>query len=270
MESKPDKRQRLLALAGTLLFHAAIVAVLLLTWLFPAVPTALAHETAEPEDGEILLGSEYVIAGDVDVLSDDASANTPATSVTRQDDAGRDGVDLSDAGEQGEASPTLTSKVPSPAKAPLKPVPEKPGSKNKNASDAKARDKAAADAAERVSKRTNFSRDDNNAAPKGNTGSPDGNADHGASAGTPGFYLAGRTMASWSKPSATATGTIVINVKVDREGHVTSATYGKGSGPVASSAAARNSCLAAARASRFSVSEDAPAQQSGTITYRFK
>lgn len=101
-------------------------------------------------------------------------------------------------------------------------------------------------------------------------GSVDGttNAD-GTLAGKPGANLRGRTLASWSTPTADCAGTIVIAVRVDRHGKVTDAVYSHGSGSVASVRAARTSCINAAKNSSFSVSDDAPAEQTGTITYRF-
>lgn len=58
-------------------------------------------------------------------------------------------------------------------------------------------------------------------------------------------------------------------MRVNRNGQVTSAAYQSGTGAVASSSAARRSCIAAAKRSRFSVADDAPADQPGQITYRF-
>lgn len=86
----------------------------------------------------------------------------------------------------------------------------------------------------------------------------------------PGFDLHGRTLASWSKPSGTATGKIVVQVHVDRRGRVTKAEYVSGSGAIAGNMAARRSCEQAAMKSAFSVAENAPVDQVGHITYRFE
>lgn len=269
-QARGDHSSRWIALAATLLFHGGIAAVLLLTWLYPSEvkwPPADAPADSVPQ---LLLGSEYVRVGDVDILSDDASHNVVASSLSEQSDRpGTDGADLNDAGYEGSAPSTISSKRPSPAKATVKPEPEKRGTTRPDKNE-KERNRAAQEAAERVDKRTNFARSGSDASPAGNTGSPDGNSSSGASAGTPGFYLAGRTLASWTKPTGNAVGSIVVNVKVNRQGQVVSATIGKTSGPVGTSSAARSSCLAAARASRFSVVEDGPSEQRGTITYRFR
>ncbi len=271
--NKKDSRNiaRLAALVGTLLFHGLILLVLLLTWLFPSTPVWPPQPKADTDSAEILLGSEYVKIGDVDVLADDASANTPATSSSEQaDQPALPGHSTITQGPEGDVAPTVSIQRPSEVKATVRPRPETAGS-SKPSAEALAKERAAQEAEAKRNSRTNFSRDKNSDAPKGNTGSPDGNADHGASAGTPGFYLAGRTLASWSKPTGAAVGTITINVTVDRQGRVIRATYGKGSGAVASSSEARQSCIRAALASQFSVApDDAPDTQKGTITYRFR
>lgn len=271
--NKKDSRNfaRLAALAGTLLFHALILLVLLLTWLYPSTPIWSPQPKADTDSAEILLGSEYVKIGDVDVLADDASANAPATSSSEQSDApALPGHETVSQGPEGDVAPTVATARPSEAKATVRPRPEKPGT-SKPSADAIAKERAAQEAEAKRNNRTNFSRDKNTDTPKGNTGSPDGNADHGASAGTPGYYLAGRTLASWSKPTGAAVGTITINVTVDRQGRVIRATYGKGSGAIASSSEARQSCIQAALSSQFSVApDDAPETQKGTITYRFR
>ncbi|WP_301385285.1 hypothetical protein [uncultured Duncaniella sp.] len=59
-------------------------------------------------------------------------------------------------------------------------------------------------------------------------------------------------------------------MSVNRQGQVTAASYQTGTGAAAANAATRQSCVTAARASRFSVDNDAPAIQTGTITYRFQ
>ena len=104
----------------------------------------------------------------------------------------------------------------------------------------------------------------------GSAGSPNGNATVGAVSGSPGFNLKGRTLADWHRPASAPLGTITIRVSVNRQGKVTSASYLSGTGAAAASQSARQSCIAAARQSQFSVDEDAPASQTGTITYNFK
>ena len=55
-----------------------------------------------------------------------------------------------------------------------------------------------------------------------------------------------------------------------RQGRVIGAEYSGGSGTVAGSASARKSCVASALRSKFSVDLNAKAEQTGTITYRFR
>ena len=61
---------------------------------------------------------------------------------------------------------------------------------------------------------------------------------------------------------------IVVSVRVNRQGHVIAASYSRGTGAVAANTAARQSCVQAAKNSRFSVSTETPAEQTGTITYK--
>ena len=105
---------------------------------------------------------------------------------------------------------------------------------------------------------------------QGKAGSTNGNSSTGALSGTPGFNLKGRTMDSWSKPQPGPLGTITVKVSVNRQGQVTEASYQSGTGAAAANASTRQNCVNAARASRFSVDNDAPAIQTGTITYRFQ
>ncbi len=267
MSRNTERKYRLIALGGTLAFHAALLALLLLVWLAPPRMTALAASTAEDDDPEILLGSEYVMAGDVDVISDEP-LNDPATTVTAEGDGSREGVDLQDHGPEGETAPTVTSKQPSPAKATERPR-DRSGAAPSRPNDKKAADKAAQESAERVAARTNFGTKSSDKA-TGNTGSPDGTSNQVSTAGVEGYNVSGRTLASFKQPTGHATGKIVVKVTVNRQGKVTSAAVTSGSGPVYSDQAARSSCEAAARASRFSVATDGPATQTGTITYRFK
>ena len=112
--------------------------------------------------------------------------------------------------------------------------------------------------------------------PGGNQGSPNGSAnstnyDNGGGEGNgPSFSLAGRSALSMPKPyyPGNEEGIIVVQVKVDKNGKVTSADPGvRGSNTYNTQllSAAKQAALKA----RFNVDEKAPAFQQGTITYRF-
>ena len=92
---------------------------------------------------------------------------------------------------------------------------------------------------------------------------------NGGSGNGPSYDLGGRGAKSISSPSKefSEEGTIVVNIKVDREGRVVEATIGKGTEIINTSM--RESALQAARNSIFNKDENAPEIQSGTITYEY-
>ena len=111
---------------------------------------------------------------------------------------------------------------------------------------------------------------------QGNQGSPFGSVNSnnhapGDSQGTGGpvFSLEGRN-AQYLQPPAynyQEAGIVVIEVNVDKDGKVTSARQGKGSTTQSSSLIA--AAIKAAMASTFDQKRDAPPIQRGTITYHF-
>lgn len=106
---------------------------------------------------------------------------------------------------------------------------------------------------------------------EGVQGSPSGNAPTGATQGVGGwggFSLAGRKCLSLPKPTYNSNleGTVVVEITVDREGRVVSATVKAGSTPHSK---LRNAALEAARKAIFDKSSKHNTQI-GTITYYFK
>ena len=60
-------------------------------------------------------------------------------------------------------------------------------------------------------------------------------------------------------------------MRVNRQGYVIgSPQYVGGEGPASANLTIRNRCISASQESRFSVSEDAQAEQVGVITWRFE
>lgn len=259
-----DFRPKLIALIITLLIVILTVILLLLLSL---------HYTGDqprkwpPEDtSELLLDGEYVAIGDIQqIMQTDPNPASEATS-----EATPDSDDMIDSGEAAtETSPLVSSAEESPMKVKEKPKPEKSGPTAEELAEQE-RIKQQKEAAERISNRVNFGGAQSGTNTTGTSGSPNGNAASGALAGMPGTNLKGRTLASWEKPTGTATGTIVVSVRVNRQGRVIQAVYISGTGAIASSSSARKSCEQAALRSKFSVDLDAPAEQTGTITYRFE
>lgn len=260
-----ENKNRAIAVGATVAFHALIV--LLLLWL------ALSYTGAEPrkwppeDTSELLLEGEYVKIGDIPVpqpsrvTQQSAEASDPA--------AAAEADDMIDAGEPAETTPpVVTTEVESPVKVKPEPTPEKTGP-SKSEIEAAEKARREAETQQRINNRVSFG-SQNAGSNSGTSGSPNGNSSAGALSGKPGFSLRGRTLESWSAPSGRETGTIVVSVRVDREGRVIEAKYKSGSGAISADASARRSCEQAARSSRFSVDANARAEQVGTITYRFE
>ncbi len=258
-------KSRIIALASTVIFHALVLLLLLVIYLRYTGET---KRVWPPEDtSELLLEGEYVKLGDVPQPR--VEQKSPATNASDPKPAA-EADDIADAGQVAETPPaTVTTTKESPMKIAKKPVPEKPGPSREEL-EAQAKAKQEAETAKKISNRVNFGGQKSGSSESGTAGSPNGNSTSGALAGSPGHSLRGRSLESWSSPSGTTTGTIIIKVRVDRQGRVTSASYSGGSGAVSSDPAARRSCEQAASQSKFSVNQDAPAEQVGTITYRFK
>lgn len=229
--------------AGTVLFHGLLLLVLLLAYLVYPPSDQPDPQPAEEETGELLLAGEYVLIGDdVTVPGDAVQAPQPQQVAVE---------------ESPETDAIISSTTP---RADAIPVPPKQDDSRR----------AAATEA-RIKERVNFSSTGKTGTDAARAGSRDGNTTSADAAlsGAPGHSLKGRSLAHWEKPVAYTTGIIVVSVRVNREGKVISATYLRGSGNVASSAKARSSCVQAALQSAFSVDTDGPAEQRGTITYKF-
>ncbi|MCC8071672.1 MAG: hypothetical protein LIO90_07720 [Bacteroidales bacterium] len=259
-----EKRRRLIAALATLLIVVAALVVMSLLYLRY---TADEPRKWPPEDtSELLLAGEWVMRGDVaEPEMTDGEAPSAASEETPESH------DLDDSGPaHSNPAPLVTATEESPAKE-RKKVTTEPTGPTKEELEAQERERQQRETAAKIAKRTAFGgSSSSSASSSGTTGSPSGNAATGAQRGTPGFNLRGRTLDAWDKPSGNATGTITVNVRVDRQGHVVKATYASGTGAIAGNAAARRSCEQAALKSRFSVDLDAPAEQVGTITYHFQ
>ena len=116
--------------------------------------------------------------------------------------------------------------------------------------------------------------------PGGNQGAPTGDPNSGtygpggSGSGTQGsgisFSLSGRTATSTPKPNypGREEGIVVVSITVDKNGNVTAATAGA-RGSTTMNAELLNAARTAALLAKFNVDNNAPAFQTGTITYRF-
>lgn len=265
-DTKSDSRHRLIALFVTVAFHVA-VAVLLITLYLQPVASDMERKWPPVDSSEVLFGGEYVMVGDRPEIAD--NTGEPASSATEAEAVPAPEVEaLENSGEDAKPSPVISSEQPSPAKVEKKPVPEKSGP-TKAEIEAAEKAKREQETRQAIAGKVKFGQT-GTGTKAGNAGSHDGNASVGAVNGSPGFNLKGRTLADWHRPAAAPLGTITIRVSVNRQGKVTSASYMSGTGAAAASQTARQSCVQAALRSQFSVAEDAPPSQTGTITYNFK
>lgn len=264
----PTQRSaRIWAIVATVAFHGVLLWLLL--WLCLSYTPGQESERRWPpvDEDEILFGGEYVMVGDDPFNPSLNGEGMPEESVVEETIV--EGDDPVDAGVANAApAPTLASNQPSSVK--VNPTPVQKEGPTREEIEAAERERRERETAERVSQRVKFgsTTPSNSGSPK--SGSQNGNASSGALSGTPGTDLSGRTLASWAKPTGRSTGTIVIQVTVNRKGTVTQARYISGTGSIAADRAARTSCEQAALKSSFSVAENAPVAQVGRITYRFE
>lgn len=264
-----SRNNRLTALIVTVIFHALIV-VLLLCVFMKFSPSEDTTQTWPPVDSaEVLFGGEFVMIGDNPELAMSSSEAAPENTAAEESVAPTEAEALENAGSPAPPAPVITSERPSPAKTEAKTAPAQTGP-SKAELEAAEKAKREQEARNAIANRVTFNNNGTGGHGEGKAGSPDGNSTTGAVSGTPGYNLNGRTLASWKTPAKGPLGSITVNVSVNRQGVVTSATYSRGTGAAAASQSARQSCINAAMNSRFSVSNDAPASQKGTITYNFR
>jgi len=114
-----------------------------------------------------------------------------------------------------------------------------------------------------------------NAGGEGNQGAENGDPNasyNGTGTGTKGigYSLAGRNAKALPKPNYNSNdqGTIVLNIIVDKDGNVISATY-QPKGSTTAASALLNAAKRAAMNTKFDKKDNAPSKQKGTITYHF-
>ena len=268
MSQSSSRRTHLIAMLLTVLFHA-VIAVVLLTLCLRYTPEDEAERTWPPVDSsEVLFGGEFVMTGDSPELSESADEPAPAEVADATPPAPLAEAVENTGTPSPRPAPVITSERPSPAKV-VKETPAEPTGPSKAEIEAAERARREEETRQKIASQVKFGSAGTGASGTGKAGSPDGNSTTGSLSGTPGFNLKGRSIASWQTPPSAPLGTITVRVSVNRQGQVTDASYQSGTGAAAANTTARANCVRAARASRFSVDADAPAIQTGTITYRF-
>ncbi|MDE6485006.1 MAG: hypothetical protein K2L14_06415 [Duncaniella sp.] len=267
-DDSDNRKSRMWALLATVLFHAVVLVVLLSVFLRYS-PSDLSEREWPPVDSaEVLFAGEFVRIGDDPTAADNDTSDPAAEADASATEA--ETADNIDSGTPAEPSPLVSTETSSTAKTKTKPQPEVSGPSKAEieaAEKARREEEKRREIAERM-KNTKFGSTAGSGS--GNPGQADGNSTSGATSGMPGFNLKGRSMAIYEQPPRGPLGTVTIRVTVNRKGTVTSARYESGTGSAAASAATRKNCEQAALKSQFSVAEDAPVSQSGTITYNFR
>lgn len=265
------KSDRIYALVGALLLHLLVLVTFIYTFL--TYPPAGVEEWPPQPSNDIVLdkiedlyaSGEFVKTGDN--IEELLPPDQPAPSDVADPVPTQDAVDLENSGKAADPKKMVTSEKDSPAKTEKKKTgpTEEEIRAEKLRQEAKRQQQAKKNADNATKKAFGGGKG------KSTPGAPEGSVQTGATTGTPGNGLKGRTMESWSSVGSTKLGVIVIRVKVNAKGEVVSATYdtAASSGPVAADAAMRQNCIARSKQCRFSVLEGSPTQ-SGTISWVFK
>lgn len=259
-----EQRIRIISSLVTLVI-AILIAVMVICMKLTYVHSSSSQTWPPVDSAEILFDGEYVMAGDVP----EPEASEPAREASVEEPLA-DGLDITSQGEpQAAPTPPVSSERPSPMKVTPPEPEEKTGPSKAEREAERAKEKAQQATRQKIAGQMKFGSNTSSGTGSGRTGSPDGNANQGKVSGAPGFSLEGRTLAHWELPSKTApNGSVSLRVVVNQQGKVIEAAVKSSSGAAASEAV-RAACVAAARKCQFSVKLDAPARQSGTLTYKF-
>lgn len=251
---------RIAAIAVALLVTIAVILTLMLSSLHYSSVEQSRREWPPVDSSELIFADEFVAAGAVESTTD----GEPSQVAQSAPEA--DGNAINDLGPQAKETqkPVTTERPQAMTSSKAK---DNEGTRRKAEEAEKQAAKARKESAEAISKRVNFG---GKSAGGNGTSAPKASGDGGGNSASASASVGGRSMEHWVKPSARATGSITVRVSVDRRGRVVRADYQSGTGAVASSAEARQSCERAAMKSQFSVALDGPASQIGTITYRFR
>ncbi len=266
-----QQRDRITASAITITVMTLLVIALTCLYYRVTIPPMEERRWPPVDSSEIVFGGEFVKLGDMPVPVQETD-NRPVPDNAA--DAALEGSDLTDAGEAVAETPPLVSTAnESPMKVKEKPKPEKTGpTKEELAEQARIkREKEEAEKQARIKNKMRTGFNNTKKAGKGESGSPNGNSNTGALSGMAGHSLKGRTAEAWGRPNSTLSGTIRIRVTVNRKGQVIGLpSYIWGEGPAAANAAVRQNCIKASQQSKFSVDLEAPATQTGVITWKFE
>lgn len=259
--SDPNKNKKT-ALAATVVFHIAVLLILVLSYLhYTDIPT---EDDATRQD-ITFFGGEYVMLGNALMQQGDEAATSAA-----DEEQANTGDNIDDAGTAGQsATPALSTDEQSPMQATRESEQAGP-TQEKLAEQERIRRRQETE--RRTNQLVQGAFNNSNGKGSGNEGQPDGNSTTGVRSGSPGVsgLSAGYTLEHWGNPSSPVEGTIVIRVRVNSRGQVIAANYDSGSGTAASDMDVRRSCEQASRQSRFKVPTGTVGEAIGYITWIFR
>lgn len=255
-----DKDQ-IKGLIATVLFHAVLIVVLVLGYLYYSYPPK-DEDLSKYEKEEILFGGEYVTYSDFNTVKND-KPSAPQAEPSKETKI--EGDDQANEGAKGEAKPqVVTGTEESPMKVEEKVNPG-PTKEEIEAEQERLRQE---EAAQKIRNRVSFGNSKKSG--EGNSGSVSGSESASSMSGTPGVTgLVGYTLESWGRPRSTKTGTVVVRVRVNARGAVVQANAVRGTGNAWSDMAVRARCEEESKKSKFSVPENKTTEGVGEIVWKF-
>lgn len=221
---------------------------------------------AEPDEQYFDVVTEPLATG----RHDPSPAELPEPQTNQSEAAPASGHHTADAGPAADAPAVATSRRPSPVKAkPETPRPAGPTKEELAREEARRRaSSATADAFRRAAGNNNTT---SQGAKPGNSGSPAGTSSSVNGSGT-GTVGGGWVIPRYARVPSTLTGSIKMQLRIDRTGAVTSVTFTGGQPPAATDHRLRTAVEAEVRAHRFTRTDAATAPESATayITYTFR
>lgn len=248
---KQLRKHQIIGLLATALFHAVLIVVLVLGYLFYSYPPK-DEDLKKYEKEEILFGGEYVTYGDnLKMTSDKPAApevEQPKEKVVEKQEVVKEEV-------TAEAKPNLTT---SAEESPMK-------EEERLRQEEQARQE---EEARKIRNRVSFGKSKSSG--EGNTGAEVESEATNAMSGTPGVTgLVGYTLESWGRPRSSKTGTVVVRVRVNARGAVVQANAVRGTGNAWTDMTVRERCVEESKKSRFSVPENKTTEGVGEIVWRF-
>lgn len=256
-----SQKPRIIAAAVTLAVLLGVLALLLSMQLHYSSAQEAMRQWPPVDSAELLFANEFVATGEVEPVETPTEASPVAEAAPALE-----AHDRTDGGEKADEAPAPVATERHSGMTVRKQKKEKQGP-SKEETEKQRKAKLQKETSDAISKRVNFG---GKAAGGQSDNAPESSGKGGSTDGVASASVGGRSMERWSKPTARATGSITVRVRVDRQGRVVRADYVSGTGAVATQQAARQSCEQAAMKSQFSVALDGPAVQVGTITYHFR